>query len=60
MRANHRETSPSDSGARGDAPAPRSLAGSPGRYDRIQVVRFDWKVKAGIQPVVLVTRRRLD
>ena len=28
--------------------------------DRIEVIRFDWKVRTGVQPVMMVTRRRLD
>ena len=40
---------------------PRSrLAQGDAGSDRIEVIRFDWKVKTGIQPVMLVTRRRLD
>ncbi len=40
---------------------PRSLrAKDEAAIDRIEVIRFDWKVKTGIQPVMMVTRRRLD
>jgi hypothetical protein len=28
--------------------------------EQIEVIRFDWQTTAGIQPVILVTRRRLD
>jgi len=60
MRATYRA---SIGGVRRIAPLrqPRSrLAQGDARSDRIEVIRFDWKVKTGIQPVMMVTRRRLD
>jgi hypothetical protein len=37
-------------------PRPADDVGS----EHVEVIRFDWKGRAGIQPVLLVTRRRLD
>ena len=47
---------------RGDAaaPPPTSTGEDESATDRIEVIRFDWRIKEGIQPVMLVTRRRLD
>jgi len=39
---------------------PRSLRADEAATDRFQVILFEWRVKAGIQPVMMVTRRRLD
>ena len=60
MRATRDAMHRSDDGAtlrRGRRPP---LAEDESATDRIEVIRFDWRIKEGIQPVMLVTRRLLD
>ena len=35
---------------------PKTALGS----EQVDLIQFDWRTTAGLQPVILVTRRRLD